>query len=105
MSNIIFVNPDKKKRADTIFVSFSKAPKTEEENTLKERHLELLKEAGVNIKDKEETILAIYRNLGGAVRTAEEDAKIRAKSKKGKKLAKVEKDDEKVEDDEDDDEE
>lgn len=104
MSNIIYVNQEKLKRAEAIFALFSKAPKTPGDTELRDRHLELLKEADIDPKDKDTSVFAIYKNLGGAIRTEAEEIKLKQVKKKKTKesFARSEKDDEKVEDDDDD---
>lgn len=83
--NIIFMNPDKFKRANDIFALFSRTNiKTQGDIDLRDRHLELLTEAKVNVKDKDATVAFIYKMLGGATQTQEEAAKIKAKKEKAK---------------------
>lgn len=84
MTNTIFLNPDKFKRANDIFALFSKAPKTQGDIDLRDRHLELLNEAKVKLTDKEACVAFIYKMLGGATRTQEEEAKIVEAKKKGR---------------------
>lgn len=103
MSNIILINQDKRKRAEDIFVLLGKNPKSEGDASLKERFTELLKEEGTDLKNKEDCVLSIYNKLGGATITQEEEIIRKSRAKKGKKFARVEKDDEKVEDEDDDD--
>lgn len=88
---LIFVNRDKFKRAEDIFALFSKTRVTEGEMALKERHLELLTEAGieVNNKNKEKCVESIYRRLGGLVRTIEQQAAHETKVKKNAKKNKI----------------
>jgi hypothetical protein len=93
MSNLIFTNRDKFVRAGLIvkLVLDGKSPKTEGDASIKERHLELLKEQKVDLKKEDAVLLAVYKNLGGSVQTPEQAAKIKARFKKAKAFAQAEK--------------
>lgn len=92
---LIFLNQDKVRRANEIFSLFSKTQqRSQGDQELKDRHLELLNEAKIKLTDKEDCIAFIYKMLGGATRTQEEEEKIKAKVSKSKKFSRVEKDDE-----------
>ena len=92
MTNKIFLNVDKKLRAEQIYILVvgTKSPKTDHEQYLKDRHTELLDEAKVKISDKETAIESIYKALGGKLQTAEQVAKRKAFFARKKKLEKSE---------------
>lgn len=97
-SNIVFVNQDKKNRAEDIYRVLTgkraqEKTSPEHELYLKERHGELLKEAEVDLKDHDASVVQIYKNLGGAIRTVEQAKRIKDAVLKSKSSAKALKED------------
>lgn len=108
MANIIFVNADKKKRAEDIYrlitgKRMNEKVSAEEEMRLKERFIDLLAEKKIALKDAEECLVAIYELMGGVIRTPEQQAKIKAKGNISRGKAKKEEVEVEEEDEDDDD--
>lgn len=119
ISQLVFTDPDKKRRAeDAYLILMGKNPKeaqmgAEHKAYLRDRFGELIEEEKIDIKDKDAAILFIYKKMGGAVRTLEQQARIRKqgsifKGKAAKEAAPAGEDEENAgesEDDEDEDDE
>lgn len=84
MSNIIFVNQDKFKRAQNIVALLSRDAKNAEEAETKEKFAAFVNEGKIDIKkdkDKDGAIQFVYEKLGGLIRTQEQQKKIKGKTK------------------------
>jgi hypothetical protein len=87
---IVFVNPIKLARAKEIVALLARAPKTEDEQELKAKFANMLKEDEVATADSVEYV---YVKLGGLVRTRVEQVKAEELSAKLKANKKVTSDD------------
>jgi hypothetical protein len=88
---IVFVNPTKLARAKEIVALLARAPKTEDEQELKAKFANMIKDDEVATADNVEYV---YVKLGGLVRTVAEQAKAEAVATKLKSNKKVTSDDE-----------
>ena len=92
-NEIVFVNPIKLARAKEIVALLARAPKTEDEQDLKGKFANMIKEDEVAAADSVEYV---YVKLGGLVRTRVEQVKaeeLSAKLKSNKKVTSDEKSD------------
>jgi hypothetical protein len=109
--SIVFLNQDKKGRAEDIYLMLLGKRTRESYSSDHVEHCkttfgEKLAEQEVDLKDKEASILAIYKLLAGATSTTEEVEKTKktASKKKAKKVDVEDEDGDEGEDDEDEDE-
>ena len=113
-SNLVYTDQDKKRRAeDAYLILTGKNPREaqmgqEHRTYLRERFSELMAEDNIDLKDKDAAIYYIYKKMGGAVRTLEQQAKIKKvgnifKGKAAKEAAPVDENDEDIDSDDDED--
>lgn len=119
VADLVYTDSDKKRRAeDCYLVLLGKKPKeglmsAEHKEYLRSSFSELLAEAGINLDEKDAAVWFIYRKMGGATRTREQQARIKKqgsifKGKAAKEAAEGRGDDDEeddADDDEDDDDE
>lgn len=103
---LIFVNVDKRNRAEEIYkmlLGQSTKEKYSHEHIAhqKEVFTAMLAEEKIDIKDKDATILFIYKKMAGLVRTVEQEAKMELLKKGRKKTANLKKAKDEDEDDAD----
>ena len=89
-NEIVYVTPDKLKRAQDIVAIMNRDPKSDEEREQNQKYGALMNAAGVKIDGKDAVQFVYEKILGGLVRTQQEQKVANAKKEEIRKKRKIE---------------